>query len=85
MRPFNSRYLMEQFWSIDDKYRFMYNPVICKMMIKYLWKESLQVSVNPSYESSIIKILGILKLDIFVYGFILKMRYFIGSVFRKTG
>lgn len=54
MRPFNSRYLISLFWSLDTKYRLLHNPIIYRKIIYYLWAETLEMPVNPSVKSKVI-------------------------------
>ena len=57
MRPFNSRYLISQFWSLDTKYRLLHDPIIYFRMINYLWAETLDLPVNPSLKSKVTRFL----------------------------
>jgi len=75
MRPFNSRHLVSLFWSLPDKYRFNYNPSIYKSVIKQLWKEVLDVPVNPSRNSFVFKWLGKIGIDRFVFRIKLVLAY----------
>ncbi len=59
IRIFNNRYLIELFWSLDEKYRYQYDPDNYKEVIKLLWPEILNVPVNPSGKT---KLYGFLRL-----------------------
>jgi len=67
IRPFNSRYLMSLFWSLDIKNRLLYNPDIYQKMVAYLWPEVLNVSVNPSWRIKLINIFSKFGMELLFY------------------
>ncbi len=80
IRPFNSRYLISLFWSLDSKQRFLYNPLIYRKMIAHLWADVLDLPINPSWKSRIYIILRLLNIDFFL----IKIKYALKIMFRKT-
>lgn len=58
IRIFNNRYLIEMFWSLDEKHRYQYDPDNYKAIIRLLWPELLKIPVNPSGKN---KLYGILR------------------------
>jgi hypothetical protein len=67
VRPFNNRGLIELFWSLDKKYRYQYFPIIYIKIIRLLWKEVLDVPINPSYKTTFYKILRIFGIEQNIY------------------
>lgn len=48
LRIFNCRELITTFMQIDEKFRYRDNPKMHKMVVKKLWEELLEFSVEPS-------------------------------------
>lgn len=79
IRPFNNRKLIRLLWSLDDKYRYQYYPLIYLKIIQILWKEILDFPLNPSTKSQLYKSLRILGIEQKVYKYY-KKRKFVKSV-----
>lgn len=67
IRVFNNRYLIELFWSLDEKYRYQYDPDNYKSIIRLLWPELLKIPVNPSRKNKLYGILRTIGLERTVY------------------
>ena len=80
LRPFNSRYLISLFWSLNVKHRFLYNPSIYRRMIEILWKETLSQPINPSLKSNLFRLLGIFNLDYFAFKIKVALKYWFYQV-----
>ena len=52
--PFNSRALLINLLSVDEKYRGKQNPILYRHITEILWKDVLQVPVNPSLKLRVI-------------------------------
>ncbi len=81
LRPFNSRYLISLFWSLNVKHRFLYNPSIYRRMMEILWKETLSQSINPSWRSKFFRLLSYLHLDYVVFKMKVTLKYWFYSIF----
>jgi len=75
IRPFNTRYLVELFWSLEKKYRYQYYPIIYIKIMRILWKDVLNFPFNPSWKSSLYKLLRMLNIEQKVYYFYKKKKY----------
>jgi len=53
--PFNSRDLITTLLSVDEKYRGKQHPTLYRSITMLLWKDVLQVPVNPSIKLQVIK------------------------------
>lgn len=67
IRPFNNRQLIELFWSLEDKYRYQYYPLVYIKAMEILWNKVLKIPINPSKKSTIYKALRVLGIEQRVY------------------
>jgi len=56
-QPFNSRELLCDLLSVDEKYRKKQDSILYRGIIKELWAECLTEPINPSFKKTVIKIL----------------------------
>jgi hypothetical protein len=75
IRIFNNRNLLKHFWSLDDKYRYQYNPAIYTEIMKILWKEVLDVPINPSFRTNLYKILRFFYIEKLIYTYYKKKKF----------
>jgi hypothetical protein len=75
IRPFNNRRLIEIIWSLDEKYRYQYNPIIYSKIIDILWKDVMKIPLNPSTKTYFYKLLRVLGIEREVYRYYKKRKF----------
>ena len=77
IRPFNSRNLINTFWSVKEKYRYQYNPVLYKKIIEKNWKQAISVPVNPSRKDIPFKLLRLIGIERYTFNLYRSIKYYL--------
>lgn len=75
IRPFNNRRLITLLWSLENKYRYQYHPIIYISIMRILWKDVLKFPLNPSRKSQLYRILRTLGIERKVYNYYKKRKF----------